>query len=297
MFLNEERHYPKFLDKLKEDVSVAIGKHVLEMMKKKIHCDIFEFTPESAYVNKITIDLTMLENGDISDQRAYEAYYFNNDPKLVDGKLKNPSLTVSFPVKDEKFDYMLIRFRVSHEITHLYDDWNSIRLGHGCICSYSKNSDTVEFLRRANNVGGGLFKDIAILSYMSLKTEKQAFLSQTIQELEALNCNPWNYKDKLKKTTLYHNIKESYENAVNGISSSNDEQLSLINHFVMTIVPNASMPKLNIGDFNGKIYKSMLIKWAKHTYHTLMKSYGSIIQYYLENYQREENSKRTYFHY
>ena len=89
MFLNEERHYPKFLDKLKEDVSVAIGKHVLEMMKKKIHCDIFEFTPESAYVNKITIDLTMLENGDISDQRAYEAYYFNNDPKGFDVRCKN----------------------------------------------------------------------------------------------------------------------------------------------------------------------------------------------------------------
>lgn len=297
MFLNEERHYPKFLDNLKDDVSIAIGNHAIEMIKHKKLNDTFVFHSESKYVKNITIKITINENGDISDPKSYSAFYFNRDPKLIDGKLNNPTLTVSFPFKGKKFDYMYVRFRVAHEITHLYDDWNSIRLGHGCICSYPNNNDTTEFLRRADNLGNDLFKDIAMMSYMSLKTEKQAFISQTIQELESLKCNQRNYREKLKKTTLYGNIRTSYENVVNGISSAEDQQLYLINYYIMGIVPNASVPKLNTDDFNAIRYRSMLIKWAKRTYHTLMKSYGSVVQYYLEEYQRKQNSNRTYFQY
>ena len=100
---------------------------------------------------------------------------------------------------------MLLKTSLSHELTHLYDDWSELSRAKIGVNFNQKNVDTTKFIgnnfSKSNN---DLLKKLAMLSYMSLNVEKQAFLSQTVQELESIGCNLYNYKEKLKEIGRAH---------------------------------------------------------------------------------------------
>ena len=293
LFLNEERHYPEFLDKLKFDTSIGIYRHLRDMVDSGTTHDVFRLDLKCEYADSILVDAKTSPGNDLHDIKSYSAKYFNNNPVLKNGKIDNPVLTILCPVVNGLIDLMTIMYVVSHEITHLYDDWMSIKNGKGCLCANETIVKTSEFLEYASTNGNILLKDMAFLSYMSLKTEKQAFLSQTVQELEALGCTMWNYKDIMKKTSLYRNTDISYKNIVKYVRVLTPLQLETINELIVTQYQSANLPKMKLTSFDPDNYRNKLLKWSNGVHKDIMRRYGSVLAYYVDKLKNEFNSGRS----
>ena len=291
LFLNEERHYPEFLDNIKETVSSCIFDSIDDMVKRHSFKEMFTIPIECDYADRITVDVTLNQNGDIHNSKEYGVYYMNTDSKLVNGKINNPKIIISMPIDGYKTDYMLTRYRIAHELTHLYDDWNAIRNGNGPLCTNPVNANTTSFIEWAIQLDNTIEQDLATLSYMSLKTEQQAFLSHTIQELETLGCTWANYKKFIDKTTLYKNVHLSYYSLLDKLKTANKSELERINRQIVTNFPNASIPKMKSIPFSQHVYKDKLLKWADRLHHNIMKRYGSVISYYIDKSKREHYKK------
>jgi hypothetical protein len=191
----------------------------------------------------------------------------------------------------------LLKVVLSHEITHLYDDWSElIRNGSG-INYFNKNIDTTNFINSSFQMNDELYKSLSIMAYMSLKVERQEFLSQTVQELESIGCTLTNYKQKIKETTLYNNISKSYNNLLKEINNSSDYILYNCNLYILNTHPKANLPKMNIDDFDVKEYRKKLLNWGDFAYHNTMKMYGSIVQYYLNQLKERKEELNDIFIY
>lgn len=297
LFLDEERHYPKFLDNLKFNVSCKIYERLNDMIGGEVYKNTFTLPVDCEYVDEILVGATITVGGDLTDPKSYTARYFNNDPNLVFGKVHKPVLIISCPSSDGKIDLMTLTYVLSHELTHLYDDWVSISNGNGCISANDTISDTTSLIGLESIPDNTILKDIAFLSYMSLKTEKQAFLSQTVQELKALDCTMWNYKEVIKKTTLYNNVYKAHKNFTEAIENLDSEQLYDICKYITDNHPNANVPQMSLNVFNPEKYKIKLMKWADKNYKDIMKRYGSVVSYYLDGLREQFNRGRSLFVY
>ena len=129
---------------------------------------------------------------------------------------------IQCPSKNKKVMFPLLKVVLSHEITHLYDDWSELMRNGSDINYFNKNIDTTNFINSSFQMNDELYKSLSIMAYMSLKVERQAFISQTVQELESLGCTLTNYKQKIKETTLYNNISNGYNNLLKEINNSSD---------------------------------------------------------------------------
>lgn len=296
LFLNEEMHYPAFLDGIKETVSNQLIKYIGDMIKHNIMDHSFVIRLDCEYTDELVIEIHMFQSDSIDDERDYFVIYINERNRLVNGKLYHPKIKIQCPICKKKYNPLELHYRIAHEVTHLYDDWMSLRNGNGGICQNKINSDTEDFVRRVMRENSDKYLvDLAFLCYMSLKVERQAFLSQTIQELEYLGCTRGNYKDVLKRTSTYKNLNKSYCGVIDFLDASGDDTLSRINIFIVESFPKASIPKLNLGDFDPNRYRQMLSKWAKRIYHNTMKSYGSVVQYYIQKLDEEFYRNSDYF--
>lgn len=295
MFLNEERHYPKFLDKLKMDVTRAIEVEIDKRTKDKQYHFNTNISINSEYCDEINIDVTLQPYGDINDRLQYQASYYNDNNYLQNGKLIWPQLIIMCPFVNHITDYFRLYYSVSHELTHLYDDWMSLKYGRKSILSYPQNRDTILFSQRAIKMGTDLGKGIGMLSYLSLKVERQAFLSQTVQELKGLGCTQFNYKEKLKETVFYGNLTKSYKLFYEGINNTYDEDLVRLNKWVIRKFPKASVPKYDVKIMNAEQYRQKLMCWADKIYHQTMKKYGSVVSYYVDELEEEWNKHTSMF--
>lgn len=292
MFLNEERHYPKFLDNLKMSVMRVVETEIEKSVKNGLYNFETVIKIESEYCNEIDVKITLNPYGDINDRLQYQASYYNDNNSLQNGKLICPQLTIMCPFMNNRTDYFRLYYILAHELTHLYDDWKSLKCGKNSILLHQRNYDTVLFSQRLLKIGGDLNQGIGMLSYLSLKVERQAFLSQTIQELKGLGCTQFNYKDKMKETVFYGNLIKSYRLFYNGLSNVDNEYLISLNKWIIKRFPKASIPKYDIKTFNTEQYKQRLIKWANNIYHQTMKYYGSVVSYYIDE-LKEEWDKHT----
>ena len=193
--------------------------------------------------------------------------------------------------------FPLLKVILSHEITHLYDDWSELMRNDSGINYFNKNIDTTNFINSSFQINDELYKSLSIMAYMSLKVERQAFVSQTVQELESLGCTLTNYKQKIKETTLYNNISNGYNNLLKEINNSSDYILYNCNLYILNTYPKANLPKMNIGDFDTKKYREKLLKWSDFVYHDTMKMYGSIVQYYLNQLKERKEKLNDIFIY
>ena len=99
----------------------------------------------------------------------------------------------------------------------------------------------------------------------------------------------------MKETIMYKNITKGYNNVMDMLEKVTDNELDNCNKYVLTVSPKANIPKLNISDFNANKYRLMLIKWAENVYHNTIKSYGSVVQYYIDNLQEQKNKTTSMF--
>lgn len=287
VFLTEERHYPKFLDALKNDVINKLNEKISLFIGTNIFNFKFEIETQSEYCDKISFEVNLKPNEDINDNRNYTAYYYNESGILSNGKLQKPKITVICPVMGGKTNYSTIAFCLSHELTHLYDDWFRLKNGKESISMAEINVSSNAFIQNIMRFGGNLYKGIGVLCYMSLKVERQAFLSQTVQELDGLECTPMNYKEKLKQTTFYGNLSKSYKMFKKGLSEATNGELWNLNVWIYQNFPKVKIPKCENKIFNYKTYRDKLNNWAENIYNQLMKRYYSVVSYYVDRKLRE----------
>ena len=295
MFLNEERHYPKFLDKLKMDVTHAVDEEIDKRTKDKQYHFNTNININSEYCDEINIDVTLNTNMNINDKCQYQASYYNENNCLQNGKLNCPQLRIVCPYVDRRINGFKLYYVIAHELTHLYDDWKRLKCGKESILLYPQNMDTISFLQEMIRIGTSLTKGIGMLSYLSLKVEQQAFLSQTIQELKQIGCTQFNYRDKLKETVFYGNLIKSYGLFCNSLNNAPNKGLTDLNKWIINNFPKASVPKYDIKAFNIEQYRQKLMRWADNIYHQTMKKYGSVVSYYVDELEEEWNKHTSMF--
>lgn len=295
MFLNEERHYPKFLENLKAKAFNFVFGEIEKCIKNRIceHRAIMNIDCE--YCNEIVFSIILNDGLDIEDRKLYRAYYVNNNKQLYNGKVYKPQITIDIPVNDRKTNYFRIDYSISHELTHLYDDWIRMREGKESISMNLKNIETtnaVDYLLKCENE---LYRGIGVIAYLALKVERKAFLSQTIQELKGLGCNQFNYKEKLKETALYHNLIKGYCMFCEGMKNANRDILYALNANIIKAYPKSNIPKYDVKTFSHVDYCRKLNKWVDNIYHQTMKRYGSVVSYYIDELNEEWNTHRSLF--
>lgn len=296
LLMDEELHYPKFLDKLKDYVCMHVHVKIEEEIKKGTYSFQFLLPCDCEYTDSIWLDVKVNPNEDIENKRNYNCFYYNQYNNLFYHKLKDPKIIINCPCKNKRVLFPLLKTALSHELTHLYDDWNELSRNKDGINFVAKNIDTTRFIQsNISNSENDLFKNLSMLSYMSLKVEKQAFLSQSVQELEEIGCTLDNYKKKIKETAIYNNVNKSYYNIVKIVKESDKDALSNCNVMILSLHPKANLPKLNVGKFDAEKYRNMLLRWAEKIHHHMMKYYGSIVQYYLDRLQEEKNKMTSMY--
>lgn len=280
--VREERHYPSFLDSLKNIVIQNIIHHIEMTKNAEVTHFIYEINVETKYVDNIVIDISLQYGEDINEKHNYNAYYYNVNGELVNNKLNKPQIIISCPFDGKSTNYSILKYCVSHELTHMYDDWVRLTNFKEGINFNKKNVSTTLFVQKCMEFGSEFYKGIGGLCYMSLKVEKQAFLSQTIQELEGIGCDPYNYRNKMKETVLYNNLTKSYNMFMYGINKCTDSELVNFNSFVFLNFPQSNIPKYDIRNLNSKLYRNKLIKWGDNVYYKVMHSYNVVISYYVD---------------
>jgi hypothetical protein len=289
MFLNEERHYPKFLDDIKANVFKFVFDVIQKCIKKRINKYQTVMKLDCEYCDEIIFKITLCYGLDTKDKRLYKAYYLNNYNKLHDGKIYKPQIIIDVPINNGKTNYFILDYSASHELTHLYDDWTALCNGNESISFQAKNvysNDMIQYLMKR---GREFERGIAMLSYLSLKVEKQAFLSQTVQELKQIGCSQFNYRKKIKETVLYNNISKGYKMFLNGIRFADNKMLYNLNAKIMTEFSGASIPKCDVNTFDAEKYREKLTRWADNIYYRIMKSFGSVVSYYIDELEEEWN--------
>ena len=296
LLMNEEMHYPKFLDKLKEDVLIRVCAEIQSKIKEKIYKFEFLCPYKCQYIDEILFDVNINRYGDIKNKKEYQCFYYNPFNTLINNKLLQPRITINCPCQNNIFLVAILRVALSHELTHLYDDWSEMSREKDGVNYKQKNIDTTSFINDSFLIEDNqLFQKLSMLSYMSLKVERQAFLSQTVQELEEVGCTLYNYKEKLKETILYNNITKSFNGLFDIIDNSDEQVLFDCNKKIIATYPKANLPKLNMGDFNCEKYRNMLKNWADKIFHNTMKNYASVVQYYLDKLQEEKNNMTSMY--
>jgi hypothetical protein len=175
-------------------------------------------------------------------------------------------------------------------MTHLYDDWNRRVNSNGeiskSIIGFTNCNDTI------NNVfsrySEGLPKYLMLMMYMANSSEKKAFLSQAVQDLERLGCNNINYKEIYKQTTVYQNISKLYSGLEKILSEITDEELEYINKLIITTVKkcgkDTNYPYVSLEKYSPTAFKKKILDFMSDLYHYYMKKYMSIVYYYITEY-------------
>lgn len=295
IMLGEELHYPKFLDTLKNEISAKVHLRIEEELSNGHNHFSFAIPLNCEYTDRLFINVNVSDNNNVSDKKAYKCYYYNEYNALIDDKLINPQIYIQCPSANNKVMFPILKTVLSHEITHLYDDWSELKRNSNGINYVSKNCDTATFVNSSFHMDDNLYKALSMMAYMSLKVERQAFLSQTIQELEELGCTLSNYHKKLKETIIYNNLTKSYELLLNEINNANEHELNNCNTYIIYTHPKANLPKMNVGNFNATKYKAKLLQWAEKEYHNLMKMYASIVQYYIDQLKERQEELNDAF--
>ena len=292
--IGETSHYPKFLDKFKNEVDCIIHKFVILRLNNKIGNNIENNVQlqNNKYCDTLTFDITFYEGNehDILDFKKYSGYYYAEDGVDISGKIITPMLILSIPLnyKGGHFDQYnngIISTIVSYEMGHLYDDWQYLRSNKGKkdIKQFSLNDENKEIHNLLSIAQDDRYlKLVSTAAYLTVKTERQSFISQVYQELKYLGINKLNYHQCYKKLVSFQNYNEIYTQLNDFLNHANDYDLYIINYIVNDSLANTRLPKMNPLSFNAEIYKKKLYKFNQWLYKDFLKRLGGIIMYYID---------------
>ena len=273
LLLNEELHYPRYLEEMtdiilqwcKDDISSLLN-------NKESSGDFLHFFKDNQYADRLSLSISISEGNMFTNTRAqyyneYGTFGFN---KII-SKLSCPSIYLNITLnKNGTYNEHQLKTSISHELMHLYDDWNSL------YNMMFQNPDK-------------LLQNIGKLLYLSNKFEKKAFIAQVYNELKAIGCTDENYREKYKETITYKNYNKLKNVIKQEIISSSDNELKNINHILNTEYKETHLPKISNNKFDVEIYKNKINKFIDTVCHDFIKKYGGILTAYLNDFKTFNN--------
>ena len=288
--IDEAQHYPDFLDNVKMEVCYNVRHCILGMIKHK-KTELKDYNIElkhfKEYFNSFILNVKLKKYNNIKEKRKYKATSFS-DGVLKDNKLLGVKINVTAPISDEwKTEMSYLEYIVSHEVTHLFDDWENIKMGGKGVYRNNKTIANMNFINNADKSNNSLIKSLRWLAYLSIYTESNAFAQELMQELKTLQAGHFNIKEKFKETVSYNNLKKTEIEFNNVMKNANFIDLMYANDELITKYRDTSIPKMNQMQFNADKYYSMLTKWGDRILHKLSRRYFGVVQLYYDRLQEE----------
>ena len=308
LMLNETMHYPEFLQEMYRGISDYVVKLVngLDLTDEDIinRGSDFELSYDCQYFDSLWVTLKpYIDGSKIYEKSAYKSDY-DTSCRFMNGKLINPRISVVYPVSRKgNTNSVTIHTRVEHEMTHLYDDWATRKAKYNKLLS-DKGADEVKdknfpsciayaesdvLIRELSDRDfGRLGYWLSNLLYLLHSSEKKAYITQTVTELESIGCNEHNRDKCIYSTSAYRNYMLTRNNVVKCIMEASDEELSEINRLSDgNLHPNSSLPHMDV--FNPSEYRQKLLDMSENVFRSFMKKYGGIVRYYFDQLIREGN--------
>lgn len=282
--IGETMHYPVFLNQIKENVSKQIIGIIKTCIKKGTKSLETEIQVQTEYTDSIVVKIKLFRNDEehIYSMKSFNAEYYNEKP-LKNGKLNKPTISITTLFnKNGIFPEELIEVAVHHEITHLFDDWVSLKKGSIPIGTKSITKTTHLLKELANLSQSEFFDSFWYVAYLSSKSEQTAFLSQTFKELENLDTFSSNYKLNAKRTVVYNNFLKGITSFKKEIQAANENELTIANNILAKNLSKATIPSCRNNPFNPDKYRDTLHQWADKVFERFLKKYYTVIAYYLE---------------
>ena len=284
LLLNEELHYPRYLEEM-TDIILQLCKDDISSLlnNKESSGDFLHFFKDNQYADRLSLSISISEGNMFTNTGAqYYNEYGNIGFNKIMNKLSCPSIYLNITLnKNGTYNEHQLKTSISHELMHLYDDWNSLSHGNGPI-------NTNQDLMAANDMmfqkDNHLLQNIGKLLYLSNKFEKKAFIAQVYNELKTVGCTDENYREKYKETITYKNYNKLKSIIKQEIISSSDNELKNINYILNTEYEETHLPKISNGKFNAEIYKNKIKKFIDNVCHDFIKKYGGILTAYLQDY-------------
>lgn len=291
--IGEDLHYPNFLQNLKQEIKTHIYNLISSRIQGKIDDkgEYLYYLKNNKYCDTIRLIITFHESTDIENHKNYTAQYYAEDGNDNNGKIINPMLFLEIPIDynrtHNKFNASYISVIVSHEVGHLYDDWVILKNGKVQLCLRDEPREIGKLMNIGKANANKYIESIGFLSYLSMRTERQSFISQVYEELDGLNVDVNNYAKIYEKLTSYQNYKKTYDELCNIVNNSDDKTLYDLNRIVINVARNTSIPNMSVNNFDANVYRGKLKKFNQWLYKDFLKRLGGIIIYYINNHSEE----------
>lgn len=296
--LNENQHYPSFLEPLKSNVVSQVNGIFSRGYREG---DFFIKINPNPFVKDMWIHLSIKKNrqADINDNKEYVGGYNTEDAKFSKRYriLKNVHIHLEYPLtSDGQYNIKLIDNAIIHEVNHVYDDHTfrcyNLDNKHKIVPLGQQNDKNAENANAVNDGTIPIF--IANLSYYSMKTETKAFISTVKQDLAAHGCKYSNKENTTRDTWLYSTLHEAYVKTINFINTSSDESLWALNYDVFFNYNNTDIPYMSPNGFKPELYKTKLQRWAEQIYKDFLTRYDAIVADYLDKTKWDTGRKPIY---
>lgn len=282
MFLSERLHYPKYMEKLFKEVFDEAKTYINNFLEDRTDREHIIVLENNIYFDSLKLIIKNFQS--VSDRIVAEYNNTQGNFDSISEKLIEPTITVYIPDSLTECNDIELYSDLSHELTHLFDDYISCRQGNGSI-NFNKNTETIPKLMNSYN---NLLKNIGKLLYLSFYAGKKAFVTQSYNEFKKVGCTPENYKDKYKETIPYKNYKKLSTTIKNEILNSEDYELKILNNEVNSKYKNTIIPRVDINKFNPDDYRRILSQFIDKQFHNFMKKFGGILTCYLEDFSTEQ---------
>jgi hypothetical protein len=289
--INEEQHYPRVLEPLRDYIINLIDK------KRKNEGNKFYFIIndqefKNEYFAELKIEVTK-SNTFYTKPKTNKpiATYYNTTGKIGDDKKLHDSIIeieIPFETKDLYND---IKHYLYHELTHLYDDWNRLMKGKVSISYHTRNVVKNNFIdvMKNNDMVPEEYGLVSNLLYLSQKSERSAFVSQTYNELEMLGCTDKNYKEILRDCIGYKNYMTITNKIIPAIKEMEPYLLMGLAAWFNKV---GDFPKFDKRPQSIGPYKQELIKYAERIRDRFLQKFYSIVSLYVNDYiKKYRNTK------
>jgi len=293
IILCEEMHYPRFLDAVKLKVSNICIDLIKGMIENHVSKQVFDrYIDNRLYFNHLSIDISLHYGGNMHDSYMYSGACESGEKLDELNYLLGCKLYLSIPVSQNgEINPGFILGTVSHEVTHLYDDWNSLMNGGPGIFNNKKeeiNNDAVnDVLVYGSDKFSNIIQSLVYMLYLSINSERKAFVSQLYQELESCGTDYSNYREKLKECACYINVTDGRGNFLEDLKYADAEELENVNKWALENYKGNSIPKMNASGFDAEAYRNKLHRWCDKIINGILHRYAGVVQCYLNDRQKE----------
>lgn len=280
----EEQHYPRYLEMLRDFIVQKIESEIKIRTTTNFDFTITDRDFKNDWFSDLKIIVIIKE--EFPKEGETRATYINNTGKLDEHKkLQGVVLTISVPPFTNKLGKYNIDYYIFHELTHLYEDWK--RLNDGGVSLSFNNRGIKTVCKDLIKSPAPFFKAMGKLLYMSMKAEQNAFVAQTYNELEALDCTDENYKEVMKQCMGYIFYNKIENEIIPILKAVEDGIIKYISDYYFKKVKQ--FPRLKQNETYDE-YRNRLIRYAEALRDKFLQKFYSIVSLYVNDYKKENNT-------